>query len=617
VSCRTVSGVPKRVAIAVAAFFLCVVPARADFVPALGSPFDYGTAVHALAVADSDRNGTLDVAAGGITLRRGNGTGFLGSAIALGAPGAVEGLASADLSGDGLPDYVAIAPGVPRRLMQYTAVPGGGYFEAQVPVGGSGATEVALADLTGDGLSELIVARAQLDPNVTVLRNLGSGAFTDPLSFDEDAYASGLVAPGDLAVGDLTGDGRNDVVVAGSGGSLSVLVTNAGGDQTAGELSATGAAGAAERVALAQLDGDGRLDAVATDSAGTPSVVPLRGDGAGGLEPLGRWATGLPSPPSAVGTGDVNGDGAVDAVAGSAGGRYAVLLGDGTGGASAGSPSATGDPADGSVDDLAVADMNRDGQLDVVTANRPGSVSVLLNAGTGLMQASPAAFDFGAMPARSAPHTRTVTLRSTRGQLRITRVDLHGSRSYSAGRSGCLGRTLLLGQSCSMSVTFTPPRRAGRTEALLSVDANAAAVVVPLTAAPRPPIVSGLRLRPRRSRAGGRMALRYTLSEAARVRVLVQRALPGRRVSRRRCVTPRRSNLRRRRCTLWQTVAKLPQRGVAGPNRLRLRARAQGRPLPPGRHRLSVSAADRFRNRSKERPLRFRVVPRQAARRAK
>src|SRR6218665_1179150 len=84
--------------------------AQAGFVPALGSPFQYAAPTSSMAVVDSDRNGTVDVAAGGLTLRRGVGTGQLGNPITLGATGPVEGVAAGDLNGDGLLDYAPIAP---------------------------------------------------------------------------------------------------------------------------------------------------------------------------------------------------------------------------------------------------------------------------------------------------------------------------------------------------------------------------------------------------------------------------------------------------------------------------------------------------------------------------
>ena len=135
---------------------------------------------------------------------------------------------------------------------------------------------------------------------------------------------------------------------------------------------------------------------------------------------------------------------------------------------------------------------------------------------------------------------------------------------------------------------------------------------MPLTGIVRPPAAFGLRLRPKRVKAGGRLSLRYTVSEPARLRAVVERALPGRRAGRL-CVEPNRRNAKRRRCTIWQPVMTVSSPAVAGANLLRLRARAKGKPLAPGGYRLVVTAADRFRNRSEERFAKFTVLPRKRA----
>jgi hypothetical protein len=608
VSLSTVSQVTQRSASASAllAVLLCLIwaaPAHAGFVPALGSPFSYASPTQALSVADGDRNGTVDVAAGGLTLRRGNGTGLLGGPIAVGSTGAVEGLAGGDLNGDGLRDYVAIAPGSPRRLEQYLAIPGNGFAEVTLLEDAGAATDVAVANVNGDGLPDVVVVRDEADPNVTTI--LGG-------TLDVDTYESGIGDPGDVEVGDLTGEGAPDVVVAGDEASVAVLENAGDGTFAAGDLAPTGASGATRRIALTHLDGDGRLDLLGTDSAAPSAVVALRGDGGGGFQPLGRRATGLPGAPSALAVGDVDGDGPADVVAGSSGGRFAVLRSNGSGGLTPapGSPFATGDPAAGVVEDVVATDMNRDGQPDVVTANRGGSVSVQLNDATGLLTASPGGIDYGTLLPFSLAVTRTVTLRSTRGRLRITRLDLQGSRLFSAAGNGCVGRTLLLGQACTVTVRFTPPRKAKRYEALLSFDANAPAVVVPLSAAPRPPIVRRPRLKRKRVAAGRRLDLRYRLSEGALVRVQTQRPVRGRRVTGE-CVAARPGNARRRRCTLWHNAAKVTRRDLAGPRRFRVSTRVKRRSLPPGLYRLSISAMDRFRNRSEEKTVRFRLLSKQ------
>jgi hypothetical protein len=586
--------------------------AQAGFVPALGSPFPYAAPTQSLAVADGDRNGTVDVVAGGLTLRRGAGSGFLGNPITVGATGPVEGLAGGDLNGDGLLDYVAIAPGATRRLLRFIAVPGNGFIQQTVvpDVEVGDATDVAIANLDGDGLPDIVFVRDDSDPNVTVL--LGG------LSSRE--YDSGIGSPRDVELGDLTGDGLPEIVVAGNEASVAVLVNSGAGQFADGDPEPTGASGATRRIALTHIDGDGRLDMLATDT-GAAVLLPLRGDGAAGMQSLGARPTGLGGPASAVAAGDVNGDGATDALAGGDG-SFAALLGDANGGfaPAAGSPFSSGALSGDAISELVAADMNRDGQVDIVTANRNGSASVLLNDDTGLISAGPPTIDFGTLLPASGTLTRTIALRANRGRLHLTRLDRQGSRAFVVRDVDCLDRTLALGQTCMLSVNFNAPRKARRYEALLSVDANAAALVMPLTATVRPPLVTRPRLKRKRVKAGQRLDLRYRLSEGALTRVSTERALPGRRVDGRCTVTTRRGKAKGRRCTFWQPVARLTRRDRAGAKRMRVatrgkptgsgRKRRRGAAYPAGAYRLSVSALDRFRNRSAEQLVRFKVRPR-------
>lgn len=561
---RTVSCVRKRrtstlVAAAIAASLTGIAalagaaPARAGLVPALGSPFGVDGA-RAVDVADADGNGFADVAIGGsggaVVVRHGDGTGRLGPPAPLGIPGPVEALAGGDLDGDGDRDYAALVPGDPQRVVVHRAAAAGGYSTTTALPDAGDASDVAIGDLDGAAPAEVVVA---------------DGGEVTVLAFDGEAYAAG------------------DAIDAGAAGSL-------------------------RRIALADLDGDGRLDLVGADGGGVPAVVLLRGDGAGGFAAIGRRPAGLPSRPTAVAATDVNGDGRADVVAGAASGRLAVLHGDGAGGlAAAGPPLSAGDPA-AAVADLVAADINRDTQPDVVAASGAGSVSVLLNTDTGLLAAEPLAVDFGALPAGSPPQQRTVLLRAVRGRVRIARDDLYGSGRFAVAGGDCVGRTLLLGQACALTVSFAPPRRVGEDRALLSVDATAAAVVVPMTGGVRPPLVAGAAVRPRRALPGRRLALRYELSEDARVRVRLDRALPGRRAHAGRCVPPRRRNLRRPRCRLWEPLRSYrPRAAVAGANLLRLRARNGRRRLESGVYRLAIVAVDAFRNRSDEAHAAFRV----------
>jgi DNA-binding beta-propeller fold protein YncE len=97
--------------------------------------------------------------------------------------------------------------------------------------------------------------------------------------------------------------------------------------------------------------------------------------------------------------------------------------------------------------------------------------------------------------------------------------------------------------------------------------------------------------------------IRFDLSEPAGVNLLVERARAGRRRGTRPCRVRAR---RGRRCFVWSRARELERLAVAGPNRIRIRARG----LRPGRHRVVLSAVDAVGNPSATRRLPMRVVRR-------
>jgi PKD domain len=128
--------------------------------------------------------------------------------------------------------------------------------------------------------------------------------------------------------------------------------------------------------------------------------------------------------------------------------------------------------------------------------------------------------------------------------------------------------------------------------------------VVPSAFAPLP---SGNSIVSQRSRGA---TVRYTLSEAARVRFSVQRRTTGRRVGRR-CVKTTRRNRSRRRCTRFVSVrGSFTHAGAAGRNRFRFSGRVRRRALRRGRYRLVARATDAAGNRSNVRRAGFRIVRR-------
>src|SRR5262249_55586861 len=102
------------------------------------------------------------------------------------------------------------------------------------------------------------------------------------------------------------------------------------------------------------------------------------GDGTGAFGTATNYSLNSSAGPLSVAIADVDKDGILDIVtANSLTDDVSVLLGDGRGGF--GTATSFGLNGASNPNGLAIADLNRDGQLDVVTANFSDNVSVLLN----------------------------------------------------------------------------------------------------------------------------------------------------------------------------------------------------------------------------------------------
>ena len=233
-----------------------------------------------------------------------------------------------------------------------------------------------MADVNGDGKPDLLVTNSGAS-SISVLLGNGNGTFQAQRSFDAGYIASSLV------VADVNGDGKPDLIVANyglsflyPGYSVSVLLGNGDGTFQAQQTFATGEN--PQSVAVADVNGDGKPDLIVTNTGSSyypgNTVSILLGNGNGTFQDQQTLATG--DSPDSVVVADVNGDGKPDlVVANSGSGSVSVLLGNGGGTFQAQQTFATGN----SPDAVAVSDVNGDGRPDVVVANYGGkSVSVLL-----------------------------------------------------------------------------------------------------------------------------------------------------------------------------------------------------------------------------------------------
>jgi hypothetical protein len=125
------------------------------------------------------------------------------------------------------------------------------------------------------------------------------------------------------------------------------------------------------------------------------------------------------------------------------------------------------------------------------------------------------------------------------------------------------------------------------------------------------PALTRLALSPARFAARRGTSVAYRLSEAARVRFTVERAVPGVR-SGRRCRPLRgRPRAGAKRCTAHRVLrGSFRDDGSLGLNRVRFAGRLRGRTLAPGAYRLVAIARDAAGNPSRTARRAFRIVRR-------
>jgi FG-GAP-like repeat len=216
-----------------------------------------------LLTGDFSHDGRTDVlssSSGTIFLWTQTSTGALTGPMTLtGGYGAVG-----DVNGDGLPDIAGL--GTAQNVTSIYVTPGAttGYFGAEVtwPFNGADMLSwggVVAADVTGDGKDDLIVANDQNNPGSALLVSVQQAGVLQPPA----SYPSGDVA-GAVAVVDVTGDCRNDVIVQHPGwSSVGVYAQQANGTLAA-EVKLTSVYGE-DVLAVADLDGDGKPDIAVAD----------------------------------------------------------------------------------------------------------------------------------------------------------------------------------------------------------------------------------------------------------------------------------------------------------------------------------------------------------------
>ncbi len=293
-------------------------------------------------------------------------------------------------------------------------------------------SQILAADLTGNGIQDLVVRDAG-DDSIEVLLGNGDGGFTGlptklPIGFGASS----------ITLADLADDGRPDLVVTNSVTGLVTLWSNEGDGKFANPT--IYAAGAGPYTMGLAPSGTASLDATVAVAAGIftpqgPTGLVTLDPGSGSmaiLEGLVAGALGNPivtptdGPDEAIQTGPFTDDGLTDvAVLGPAG--LSVYLANGRGGFDAPMTYDVGNDPTG----LTVADANHDGHLDLLVGDAQGDVLILLGDGRG---------DFA--PPEEADQSITLALADLSGTNDVILADQGLDRivvDYGSGRSAVLG----------------------------------------------------------------------------------------------------------------------------------------------------------------------------------
>ncbi len=423
---------------------------------------------------------------------------------------------SADLSSDGLDDLVVRNAGDGTLTVFFGTPFIGPVTPGFIPVSflapvtlpaGLGVSDVEAVDTTGSGKLDLVITN-ELTGQVSVLRNLGDGAFAPAVPYragtDLSAVDPGgspeitsLEATAGVAAGTFTTGGPSDLVTINPGSNTLDVLAGLGDDQFANPVTVL-TPSPAQVVRVADFTDNGIPDLAVLTTNGVSIYL---GNGKGGFLPPVNYDAGVD--PTGLTVADLSGDGKLDLLVGDVYGDVLILEGNGDGTFRPFEPvkaaialavadlTGNGVPdfifADQSLNQVSVvygtlsdtsnsfqviagqssgllapgavklADLNGDGIPDLIVANSGGD-NVLVYPGLGNGQFGPSINGSAGFPVGTDPTGLTV-------------ANLNGQPDLLVADTGSNDISVLLGQGSGSSWTLIPGAR-------VQTDAGPVATVV-------------------------------------------------------------------------------------------------------------------------------------------
>ena len=169
---------------------------------------------------------------------------------------------------------------------------------------------LSVADVDGDGLQDIVAlapgANVNLGPSLVVLKNNSARGQVNASAFTENTIAQGAYINGKLAIADLDGDGKPDIV----GGNI-IFQNNGNLSFTSSSLGVTSPAG----VAVGDINNDGKPDLLILGSSDNSLYLYQNTSAAGTLSASSfslQSKTYCGKGPQDVKAGDLDGDGKPD-----------------------------------------------------------------------------------------------------------------------------------------------------------------------------------------------------------------------------------------------------------------------------------------------------------------
>jgi len=408
-------------------------------------------------IVDLNSDGKLDlVASNGVLLGNGDGT-FQPLLV---SPTGLFPATVGDFNHDGKPDLATLIStgSFPSGSVSILIGKGDGTFQPPVDYPAALGLGLATGDFRGNGKLDLAIPDYEIGA-VSVLLGNGDGTFQPQVIYSLLTPAN--PQPNSIAVSDLNGDGKLDIIVA-SGIGISILFGN--GDGTFKPHVDFPISAGASDLAVADFNKDGKPD-LATLSGG--GIAILLGNGDGTFKP----AVTYPAPANMAGplvAADFNLDGKLD-LGGLGQNGVDIVFGNGDG--TFQTPGRTYANAQGG-QGLIVADFDRDGALDLATGTAvlglQPTISVFLNA--PVVAVSPNRLSFAATSLGMTSPTQTILVSNPGlAPLKIQGISASGDFAQS-NTCPVSPAALAFGGNCTINVTFTPKANGTRTGAVTITD---------------------------------------------------------------------------------------------------------------------------------------------------